>query len=247
MQFRTIMAGGHRDGRRNLIAREKEFDTAGRMALAVALSFTIHAGVLGLAFFHAAFLARPPVITPGGAVFITPVSLPKKPINKPEPSKPEPPRVKKSKAPTLTKKTTRGKIVPIGKKKKPPEPLPPVVKPESVKPKMKPAAEKPSNFRTEGVEFKYDYYIKIVKRKVEENWITHGLDASGQRTNPEVYFKISRNGDVLEAQLEKSSGNSPLDESALEAVRRTKFPPLPSGYRRDYLGVYYNFEYAQRE
>ncbi|MDH5639012.1 MAG: TonB C-terminal domain-containing protein [Nitrospinota bacterium] len=230
-----------------MIAREKELDTSGRMARAVVFSFTIHAGMLGVLIFHSSFFTRPPVITPGQAVFITPVSPPEKPIKKPEPPKPEPPRVKKSKAPTLRKKTAHGKIVPIGKKKKPPKPPPPVIKPEPVKPTIKPTPRKPSTFRTEGTEFKYDYYIRIVKRKVEENWITHGLDTSGQKTNPEVYFKISKRGDVLETQLEKSSGNAQLDESALEAVRRTKFPPLPPGYRRDYLGVYYNFEYAQRD
>jgi len=233
-----------------LVFREGDFDTTRRFVNAVALSFAVHATLLALLFLSVAFSTRPTFIRPGDTVFVTPVNMPKK-APPPPPPAPEPPRIKKHQAPDLAKQTPKGKIVPMGTKTKPapppvktkPEPPPPPIK----KPEPAPAPQKPSSFRAEGVEFKYDYYVKIIKRKVEESWITHGLNTTGQLGNPEVYFKISKNGEVIDAQLEKSSGNGALDQSALNAVTRAKFPPLPSGYRRDYLGVYYNFEYVQKD
>jgi protein TonB len=242
-----------------LPVREKDFDSGWRFFQAALLSLAAHCGLLILIVIGAISENRP-TIKPGESVFITPVSPPapkappeKAPEKEPQPPAPEEPRAKKNSLSLPVKKREEAKIVPRGAKIKPPEPP----KPSPEPPPRKHAPETPKtratlaaqgkSFRIEGEEFKYDYYIKIVKRKVEENWITHGLNLEGQRGNPEVYFRINKDGSVAEIRMEKSSGSSTLDQSALDAVKSASFPPLPPGYKSDYLGVYYDFQYAQKD
>ena len=236
---------------------DKDFDTPGRFSQALGLSLACH-GLLLVALIFGGIRDDRQVIQPGDVIFVTPVSPPPA-SSHPEPAAPPPeeppppppppameePRVKKA-ALAPVKKFEEPKILPKGEKIKPPEPSKPTPPPPPP-PRPKPATGQAQSFRAEGGEvFKYDYYVKIVKRKVEENWITHGVSAEGQSGYPEVYFRIFRDGSLGDIRLEKSSGSPELDQSALDAVKNVTMPPLPAGYKQDYLGVYYDFQYEQR-
>lgn len=232
-----------------MIVRVKDYDSGERFFQAIALSLAIHTAMLGAIIINSLWERRPPSIRPG-VIEITPV-IPRRAMEKkPEPAKPL--KVKKPVMRATKKVKSRTKVVPKGSKIKPEKKLEPPKPPKPPEPekRIKPPDRQPpksQSFRAEGEEFKYQYYVKIVQRKVDENWVTHGLDTVGQRSDPQVYFRIGKNGQVIDARLEKSSGSLALDQSALEAVMGTNFPPLPAGYRRDYLGVYYDFDYAQKD
>ena len=234
------------------MGQELEQDLNGRPTLALFVSCLIHGALLALVVYGPGLIAPKRIIRPGDRiVVVTPVSDLKP---QPEPEKPPPPpeaqqpAVKKpEEKPPLKKKKPGKKIVPKkAEKKKPPKPAKPKLPPKMTPKKLAPAPSRQA-MRMEGEAFKYDYYVKIVKRKVEERWITHGLNISGKSSNPEVYFRVTKSGGVAGVRLVKSSGSEELDKSALDAIKDIKLPPLPAGYRKDYLGVYFDFQYAQRD
>lgn len=42
-----------------------------------------------------------------------------------------------------------------------------------------------------------------------------------------IVYVIGRDGRLVRAEIEKSSGHSLLDQAALQAVRRARFGPMP--------------------
>lgn len=120
--------------------------------------------------------------------------------------------------------------------------IPPVKEPAPVK-------EQPAKtVITEGTYFPYVWYLKIVERKVDESWVTHGVDISGKRADPVVRFSIARDGSVFGLTMERSSGSQPLDQTAVEAVRgAAPFPPLPDDYKEEFLVLHFGFSYEQRQ
>lgn len=96
---------------------------------------------------------------------------------------------------------------------------------------------------TEGVEFKYSWYLEIVLSKISENW--HN-PYEGSKISAVVYFVINRDGTIDKVRLDKSSKNYYFDQSAIGAVQATKkLPPLPQEFDRPSLGVYFEFEYVE--
>ncbi|MBF0633972.1 MAG: TonB family protein [Nitrospinae bacterium] len=101
---------------------------------------------------------------------------------------------------------------------------------------------------TEGLAFPHTWYLQILERKANENWITHGIIIAGNKSDPVVRFNILKNGRVDGLELEKSSGNEALDESALAAISKASpFPQLPADYGSDHLTVHFTFTYEQRD
>lgn len=101
---------------------------------------------------------------------------------------------------------------------------------------------------TEGLAFPHTWYLQILERKANENWITHGIIIAGNKSDPVVRFDILKNGRVEGLELEKSSGNDALDESALAAISKASpFPQLPADYGSDHLTVHFTFTYEQRD
>jgi len=101
---------------------------------------------------------------------------------------------------------------------------------------------------TEGLAFPHTWYLQIIERKANENWITHGIIISGKKADPVVRFNILKSGKVDGLELEKSSGNAALDESALAAISKASpFPQLPADYGSDHLTVHFSFTYEQRD
>jgi len=229
----------------------------------IGVSAVVHATLILVMALYSLWSYKPKIILPGYTVnLVTPETL--KPHSLLEPEKPAPkkPRMKKKSYPKKKKKkrlvakkkikTKAKKIVPKKKRKKP---LPaekkrvrePVSK-KKLRKKQDSASAPKKTIVTEGQAFPYMWYLKIIERKVQESWITHGIDITGMRENPVVRFRVQKNGAVAGLTIEKSSGSVPLDASALEAVTRAQpFPPLPEGYKGDSLGVHFGFSYEQRE
>ncbi len=90
--------------------------------------------------------------------------------------------------------------------------------------------------------FDYAYYLAIVRDKIGNNWV-RTYTGSGK---VKIYFKITRNGEIRDAEVEISSGNPGLDRLALEAVLKSNpLPPLPEGFRENYIGIHIWFNYEE--
>jgi len=95
--------------------------------------------------------------------------------------------------------------------------------------------------------FPYTYYLNIITDRVSSNWFSSlvdpGISGSFQTI---IYFRIEKSGQVLDVKIEQSSGVSPLDLSAVRAVKASApFPPLPREYEDNYLGIHLIFEHAK--
>lgn len=150
----------------------------------------------------------------------------------------------------------------LGTKPPLPEKLP-EKKPEKApekKPEATPAADKPSpagtaparsgkqgtgssvgtGIKIDAPEFPYPHYLVLLQYRIEGNWQPPFSGIGEEITT--VYFKISRDGEVLELKIEKSSGNFALDQAAMRAVQRSNpLPPLPSESGMESLGVHFDF------
>ena len=84
-------------------------------------------------------------------------------------------------------------------------------------------------------------YMAKVQRKITRKWRPPLSDYS---TKVVVNYIIKKNGDLGKYSVTESSGNSRMDVSATEALKKAApFPPLPSGYNEDTLEVKFTFDY----
>ncbi len=95
--------------------------------------------------------------------------------------------------------------------------------------------------------FPYAYYVDILKNRVSTNWYSGMMQFKARgKYYLVIFFKIQRNGQISEVSVEKSSGISELDLSALRAVQQAApFPPLPRDFADDYLIVHLEFFWEQ--
>lgn len=90
-------------------------------------------------------------------------------------------------------------------------------------------------------EFEYPEYLLAIQEKIRENWRP---PISRVSLNTRVYFKISRDGKVLQAYIEEPTQNRTFDAAARNAVIAcTPFPSLPEKYKYDDLGIHFDFIY----
>jgi TonB family protein len=83
-------------------------------------------------------------------------------------------------------------------------------------------------------------YIAIMVTRIRATW-NQSQGAAGQTL---VKFTIQRDGTIVNADIERASGTTPLDIAALRAVRATRtLPPLPDAFPNPTLTVHLNFEY----
>jgi TonB family protein len=98
----------------------------------------------------------------------------------------------------------------------------------------------------DGEVFPYAYYVDIIINKLSSNWRVNILKTSKQRTfDAQIWFRISRNGDLLDSRVLQSSGNEDYDNASLHAVSlATPFPPLPIQYEGKTLAFSIMFHYT---
>jgi TonB family protein len=92
-------------------------------------------------------------------------------------------------------------------------------------------------------DFPFTYYLRLIQSKIGERWAPpRAAAAGGERVV--VLFEIQRDGQVREPQVERSSGNSIYDQSAVRAVlEASPFPPLPPEFKASSLRVHFGFEF----
>jgi TonB family protein len=96
-------------------------------------------------------------------------------------------------------------------------------------------------------DFPYVWYLNTITDRVSSNWFSSlvdpGISGSFQSV---VYFRIDKNGQITDVRIEQSSGVTPLDLSAVRAVKTSApFPPLPREYEHAYLGIHLIFEHSK--
>jgi TonB family protein len=97
-----------------------------------------------------------------------------------------------------------------------------------------------SSLRLDNAKFPYTYYARGVRRIVDGNWDYSKFSGNARAV---VYFKIKPTGEMEGVKIYESSGNKIFDLLAKNAVERSQFPPLPSDYKEEYLGIYFEFIY----
>lgn len=91
--------------------------------------------------------------------------------------------------------------------------------------------------------FEFAYYLQMVRAQIARNWTPPAGSSTGARA--EVYFRVTRAGEITGLRLETSSGGDYFDQTALRAVVITQqLPPLPLGYSGADLGIHFGFEYT---
>lgn len=89
-------------------------------------------------------------------------------------------------------------------------------------------------------DFAYPHYIALIQYRIESNWEAP-FTGQGERLAT-IYFKIRPNGEIVDIQLEQSSGNIVFDQAAKRAVYNANpLPPLPAGSGLQTLGVHFDF------
>src|SRR3972149_5339555 len=84
--------------------------------------------------------------------------------------------------------------------------------------------------------FKYDYYLGLIKNKVDNRW---SQPVAHKKTRKAlIEFTINRKGDISYVRVADSSGDGYFDQTALRAVTLSApFPPLPRGFKGDTLSA----------
>jgi TonB family protein len=96
----------------------------------------------------------------------------------------------------------------------------------------------------DGGGFGSSYYLALVFGKIRDAWDNPVETSTTLRVT--IYFKLLKDGQILDAQVEKSSSIDLFDQSALRSVLSgAPFPPLPVEYTGEYLGIHLEFEYFQ--
>src|SRR3990170_5684455 len=193
-------------------------------------------------------------------------------VRKPAEKRPEPvkPVVKKDSAPKEARKVEPARSADPAKMAVP-EPVVPAAKEKkevkaadsssTPKPPALPAAdEKTANVQkarfTPGLpvvsgpvvnipDFQYDYYLGLIRNKIDNRWSQPVTYHQVKQTL--VEFIIRRDGKIDNVRVAESSGDSYFDQTAVRAVSLSNpFPPLPRGYKEDFLKVRYRFIFGEK-
>jgi periplasmic protein TonB len=93
-------------------------------------------------------------------------------------------------------------------------------------------------------DFEYAYYVQQMLSRIHHKWQRTAVRGTAVVI---VRFTIARDGRVLDASVETSSGVAILDRSSLRAVMLADpMPPLPNSYPRDQVGVHLRFTYTDQ-
>lgn len=110
---------------------------------------------------------------------------------------------------------------------------------------VRPGAATGGTVSLDAAAFPYTYYLRAVEQKISTSWepVIQGI-SKGESRQVVIAFRILRDGSVDKPIIEKSSGLSFFDQSALRAViRAAPLPPLPEAFPEDSLGIHFGFQY----
>jgi colicin import membrane protein len=148
------------------------------------------------------------------------------------------PSKEKLKKPPPVSKATRAKA---------PAPVKPKAAPKkkALVATARPGASVGGTVSLDAAAFPFTYYLRAVEQKISSTWepVVQGIPG-GERRQVVIGFRILKDGSVEKPVVEKSSGISFFDQSALRAViRATPLPPLPEAFPEDSLGIHFGFQY----
>jgi colicin import membrane protein len=107
---------------------------------------------------------------------------------------------------------------------------------------VQPTAGATSNVRVDDEDFRFAYYLEIIKERVSFNWSPPPV-SGGLNVMCTVYFKIMRDGRISSVKVEQGSGFDLFDRAAVRAVNLSgPMPPLPAGFDGRWLGVHFEFQ-----
>jgi TonB family protein len=99
---------------------------------------------------------------------------------------------------------------------------------------------------TMGVDF--GPYLQRVLKTVKHNWYNLSPPSARaprmMRGVVSIEFAILKTGKIAGMKLVGSTGDVPLDKAAWQGITDTRFPPLPSEFSGQYLGLRFHFVYS---
>ena len=84
-------------------------------------------------------------------------------------------------------------------------------------------------------------YMQYVEHKIKSNW-----SSPTEKVSKQIVTKITiaKNGELLDAIIIKSSDNKSVDDSAINAIKKSApFKPLPKKYKGDSVPIEFTFDY----
>ncbi len=153
----------------------------------------------------------------------------------PEPEKKaEPKMTYKPKKKTTTRKAEK-KTTALPKRKTEPE-------------KKESGSTAGSSVTVDDPDFRFAYYLEIIKERVSTNWSPPPISGTGSSTSSVIYFRIGKTGGIADARVEEKSGYDLFDKAAVRAVKLCDpLPPLPAGFKSKWLGVHFEFEQTSEQ
>lgn len=95
----------------------------------------------------------------------------------------------------------------------------------------------------DGEAFEFAWYRQALTQSLRAAWQKPDLRNLETALRATVYFRVRRNGQIVDIRLTGNSGLDMLDRSALRAIYDANpLPPLPYAYEGDSLGVHFYFE-----
>jgi colicin import membrane protein len=171
---------------------------------------------------------------------------------RPAPPRPEPekkPEVAEEKKAPEPEKKAEPKMTYKPKKKTTKKKTEPKSETTAKKTEEKPAPKAAgSSVRVDDPDFRFAYYLEIIRERVGSNWSPPPVSGSGSSTSSVIYFRISKSGGIADTKVEKKSGYDLFDKAAMRAIKLCDpLPPLPAGYKSKWLGVHFEFEQTSEQ
>jgi TonB family protein len=87
--------------------------------------------------------------------------------------------------------------------------------------------------------YQMNLYLTAIWEKIRSSWtLTESLMPAKKDIESIIAIKIRKNGEIVDTNFEKRSGNRYLDESAMRAIKKANpLPPLPDGFHEEYLEI----------
>ena len=94
---------------------------------------------------------------------------------------------------------------------------------------------------------RYPWYVEAVQRRISGNWLMTTVDPSvRQAPRVVVTFQVHRDGSISNIDIQQSSGNQSVDDSARRAVLGSNpLPALPGDYSASSVNVEFWFDFQR--
>lgn len=97
----------------------------------------------------------------------------------------------------------------------------------------------------DNLSFDYPYWFEQTFSKIQSNWI-NTVEVDGEIVCV-IYFQVIKSGRLIESRVETESGIEVFDQGCLAAIHKSApFPPLPSEFADEVIGITLPFKYSPR-